>query len=114
MTYVEALTEYDGAEPSLFLAGGISGTFDWQADVGARGTGSRLVRPTCGRLIGTARALSIRGMATPTVSAGYRRRLGRNEPLGVVPSGSFLFQAVRSAHLSSVHARHRFRIDRAL
>src|SRR5438094_3029424 len=36
MTYVEALTEYDGAEPSLFLAGGISGTFDWQADVVAR------------------------------------------------------------------------------
>lgn len=29
-------------------------------------------------------------MATPTVSAGYRRRLGRNEPLGAVPNGSFL------------------------
>lgn len=36
MTYIEALTEYDGAEPSVFLAGGISGTFDWQADVIAR------------------------------------------------------------------------------
>ena len=36
MRYVEALTEYDGAEPSVFLAGGISGTFDWQADVIAR------------------------------------------------------------------------------
>lgn len=36
MTYVEALAEYDGTGPSLFLAGGISGTFDWQADVVAR------------------------------------------------------------------------------
>ena len=36
MTYVEALAEYDGPGPSLFLAGGISGTFDWQADVIAR------------------------------------------------------------------------------
>jgi REP element-mobilizing transposase RayT len=35
-TYIEALTEYDGPGPSLFLAGGISGTFDWQADVVAR------------------------------------------------------------------------------
>ena len=26
MTTVEALAEYDGSEPSLFLAGGISGT----------------------------------------------------------------------------------------
>ena len=34
--YVEALAEYDGPGPSLFLAGGISGTFDWQADVVAR------------------------------------------------------------------------------
>ncbi|MGN6250392.1 MAG: nucleoside 2-deoxyribosyltransferase domain-containing protein, partial [Marmoricola sp.] len=34
--YVEALTEYDGPGPSVFLAGGISGTFDWQADVVAR------------------------------------------------------------------------------
>jgi hypothetical protein len=36
MTYIEALTEYDGTETSLFLAGGISGTVDWQADVVAR------------------------------------------------------------------------------
>ena len=36
MTYIEALAEYDGTEPSLFLAGGISGTVDWQADVVAR------------------------------------------------------------------------------
>ena len=36
MQYIEALTEYDGPGPSLFLAGGISGTFDWQADVVAR------------------------------------------------------------------------------
>lgn len=36
MTYIEALAEFDGAEPSLFLAGGISGTFDWQADVVTR------------------------------------------------------------------------------
>ncbi len=36
MTYIEALTEYDGAGPSLFLAGGITGTFDWQADVVTR------------------------------------------------------------------------------
>ena len=36
MTYIEALAEFDGSEPSLFLAGGISGTFDWQADVVAR------------------------------------------------------------------------------
>jgi hypothetical protein len=35
-TYIEALAEYDGPGPSLFLAGGISGTFDWQADVAAR------------------------------------------------------------------------------
>src|SRR4029453_16055714 len=33
MTYIEALAEFDGPEPSLFLAGGISGTVDWQADV---------------------------------------------------------------------------------
>jgi hypothetical protein len=32
-TYVEAPTEYDGPGPSLFLAGGISGTHDWQAEV---------------------------------------------------------------------------------
>ncbi len=36
MTYVEALAEYAGSGPSVFLAGGISGTFDWQADVVAR------------------------------------------------------------------------------
>lgn len=36
MTYIEALTEFAGAESSLFLAGGISGTFDWQADVVSR------------------------------------------------------------------------------
>ena len=36
MTYIEALTEYDGIGPSVFLAGGISGTFDWQTDVVAR------------------------------------------------------------------------------
>jgi hypothetical protein len=36
MTYIEALAEYDGPGPSLFLAGGISGTFDWQADLVAR------------------------------------------------------------------------------
>jgi hypothetical protein len=34
--YIEALTAYDGRGPSLFLAGGISGTLDWQADVVAR------------------------------------------------------------------------------
>jgi len=32
-TYIEAPDEYDGPGPSLFLAGGITGTFDWQADV---------------------------------------------------------------------------------
>jgi hypothetical protein len=31
--YVEAPAEYDGPGPSLFLAGGISGTRDWQAEV---------------------------------------------------------------------------------
>ncbi|MBM3983595.1 MAG: hypothetical protein FJ304_25660 [Planctomycetes bacterium] len=36
MTYIEAPNEYDGPGPSVFLAGGISGTFDWQADVAAR------------------------------------------------------------------------------
>lgn len=36
MTYIEAPDEYDGPGPSVFLAGGISGTFDWQADVAAR------------------------------------------------------------------------------
>ncbi|MBY0456554.1 MAG: nucleoside 2-deoxyribosyltransferase domain-containing protein [Gemmataceae bacterium] len=33
MTYVEAPTEYNGTGPSVFLAGGISGTFDWQTAV---------------------------------------------------------------------------------
>ena len=33
MTYIEALDEYDGTGPSLFLAGGISGTHDWQAEL---------------------------------------------------------------------------------
>src|SRR5262245_16891705 len=31
--YVEAPEEYDGPVPSLFLAGGITGTLDWQAEV---------------------------------------------------------------------------------
>jgi Nucleoside 2-deoxyribosyltransferase like len=33
MTYIEALDEYDGPGPSLFLAGGISGTRDWQTEL---------------------------------------------------------------------------------
>jgi hypothetical protein len=33
MIYVEAPQEYTGAIPSLFLAGGISGCPDWQADI---------------------------------------------------------------------------------
>jgi hypothetical protein len=32
-TVVEAPAEYDGPGPSLFLAGGISNTTDWQTDV---------------------------------------------------------------------------------
>ena len=32
-TVVEAPDEYAGPGPSLFLAGGISGTVDWQADI---------------------------------------------------------------------------------
>src|SRR5437016_4204315 len=36
MQYVEAPDEYDGPGPSLFLAGGITGTFNWQDDVVAR------------------------------------------------------------------------------
>src|SRR5580765_2838266 len=44
---------------------------------------------------GTTRALSIYGMATPTVSAGHRRRLGRTSRWGWSPaarsfSGGFL------------------------
>lgn len=33
MQYIEAPAEYNGSGPSLFLAGGISGTMDWQADL---------------------------------------------------------------------------------
>lgn len=33
MNYVEAPDEYNGPGPSLFLAGGITGTADWQAEV---------------------------------------------------------------------------------
>jgi hypothetical protein len=133
--YIEALAEYGGPGPSLFLAGGISGTFDWQADVVAGLADLPLVLlnprrrnfpindPTAAptqiewefhhlrratavlfwfpsetlcpialyELGGRALVLYSFGMATPTVSAGYRRRLGRNEPLGTVPNGSFLF-----------------------
>lgn len=35
-TVVEAPDEYAGPGPSLFLAGGITGTVDWQADIIAR------------------------------------------------------------------------------
>lgn len=34
--YVEAPDEYTGTGPSLFLAGGITGTHDWQAEVVGR------------------------------------------------------------------------------
>ncbi|MCI0703031.1 MAG: nucleoside 2-deoxyribosyltransferase domain-containing protein [Planctomycetia bacterium] len=33
MTYIEAPTDYEGSEPSLFLAGGITGTSDWQSEL---------------------------------------------------------------------------------
>ena len=33
MTSIEAPDEYDGPGPSLFLAGGITGTHDWQAEL---------------------------------------------------------------------------------
>jgi hypothetical protein len=33
MTYIESPEEYDGPGPSLFLAGGISGTHDWQVEL---------------------------------------------------------------------------------
>jgi hypothetical protein len=33
MTHVEAPAEYDGPGPSLFLAGGITGTLDWQTEI---------------------------------------------------------------------------------
>lgn len=42
-TVVEAPDEYAGDRPSLFLAGGISGTVDWQADVIGRLAGLPLV-----------------------------------------------------------------------
>lgn len=32
MTYVEAITEWDGEGPSIFLAGGITDCPDWQAE----------------------------------------------------------------------------------
>jgi hypothetical protein len=31
--YLEAPHEFTGPEPSLFLAGGITGTFDWQTEI---------------------------------------------------------------------------------
>lgn len=36
MTYIEAPAEFDGSGPSVFLAGGISGTRDWQRAVVAQ------------------------------------------------------------------------------
>ena len=33
MIYVEALKEYTGNGPSIFLGGGITGTSDWQTDI---------------------------------------------------------------------------------
>ena len=33
MTHIEAPDEYDSPGPSVFLAGGISGTHDWQAEL---------------------------------------------------------------------------------
>jgi Nucleoside 2-deoxyribosyltransferase like len=33
MTHLEAPEEYDGPGPSVFLAGGISGTHDWQTEL---------------------------------------------------------------------------------
>lgn len=33
MTYIEAPDEYNGPGPSVFLAGGISGTHDWQTEL---------------------------------------------------------------------------------
>jgi hypothetical protein len=35
-TVIEAPAEWDGTGPGVFLAGGISGTHDWQADIIAR------------------------------------------------------------------------------
>jgi hypothetical protein len=36
MTYIEAPAEYEGIGESLFLAGGISGTHDWQTELVSR------------------------------------------------------------------------------
>lgn len=36
MRYIEALNMYNGDDPSLFLAGGISGCPDWQQDMVAK------------------------------------------------------------------------------
>src|SRR5262245_10163464 len=33
LRYIEAPDEFTGVEPSLFLAGGITGTFDWQTEI---------------------------------------------------------------------------------
>ena len=43
MQYIEAPEVYDGHEPSLFLAGGITGCLDWQKEVVARLQGLPLV-----------------------------------------------------------------------
>jgi hypothetical protein len=43
MQYIEAPTEYSGDSPALFLAGGISGTGDWQRDLTALLADSDLV-----------------------------------------------------------------------
>lgn len=43
MTYIEAPDEYEGAGRSLFLAGGISGTHDWQMELVALLAGMPLV-----------------------------------------------------------------------
>lgn len=43
MRYVEAPDEYEGTAPSLFLAGGISGTGNWQQSVAEMLAGTDLV-----------------------------------------------------------------------
>ncbi|MBI4147215.1 nucleoside 2-deoxyribosyltransferase domain-containing protein [Candidatus Woesearchaeota archaeon] len=43
MKYIEAPTEYQGKERSLFLAGGITGCPDWQADLTDLLTGEEIV-----------------------------------------------------------------------
>jgi hypothetical protein len=43
MRYVEAPAEYSGADPSVFLAGGITGCGDWQREVADLLAGSDLV-----------------------------------------------------------------------